>query len=68
MALIRPEVVIVSTAKLPDEHDGISDYKRLCKHVFSTRIDGDIHVRMSDNGNLAIFDADGATLAIFYDR
>jgi len=65
MDLIRPEVVIVSTAKLKPEHDGISQYKRYCEHVLSTRVDGDIRVRMLDDGALQILDQDRVVLASF---
>lgn len=65
---IRPEAVIVSTAKLEAKDDGITDYKRLCNNVFSTRLDGDVHVQMDDSGDLALSDAFGDRLATFCDR
>jgi competence protein ComEC len=63
MDLIRPEVVIVSTAALPPDHDAIDDYKSYTSNVFSTRIDGNIRVRMHDGGLVEVTDADGILLA-----
>jgi competence protein ComEC len=63
MALVKPEVVIVSTAKLPPEHDALSDYERHAKRVFSTRSDGDIGMTLYDDGALEITDGEGKQLA-----
>jgi competence protein ComEC len=59
LGLIAPEVVIVSTAKLDSKDDAIKDYERLSDHVFSTRLDGDINVRMWDDGDLDVYDGAG---------
>jgi competence protein ComEC len=67
MDLIRPEVVIVSTAKLPAEHDGISLYKSRCDRVLSTRVDGDTSISMYDDGTLAVYDSENKALAVFND-
>jgi beta-lactamase superfamily II metal-dependent hydrolase len=63
MALIKPEVVIVSTAKLPPEHDALADYERHAKRVFSTRTDGDIGMTLYDDGTLDVVDGEGTHLA-----
>lgn len=68
MALIRPEVVIISTAKLPPEHDALADYERHAQHVFSTRLDGDIAMTLHDDGALVIADSDGKLLARLVDK
>jgi competence protein ComEC len=67
MALIKPEVVIVSTAKLPPEHDALSDYERHAKYVFSTRSDGDIGLTLFDDGALEIVDGEGNRLVRLVD-
>jgi competence protein ComEC len=67
MRLIRPEVIIVSTAKLPPEHDGIPLYRKHTDRVFSTRDHGTISIRMHDGGRIDIWAADGTQLAGLYD-
>lgn len=68
MDAIRPEVVIVSTAKLKAEHDGISLYKARCKNVLSTRVDGDVAIRMYDDGAILVFDQESKVLVHLYDK
>lgn len=67
MKLMKPEVVIVSTAKLPPEHDALGHYERLAKYVFSTRDDGDIRITLHDDGALEIMDGDGKQLVRLVD-
>jgi len=67
MALMRPEIVIVSTARLPPEHDGISFYRKHTDKVFSTREHGTISIRMHDGGRIDVWAADGTQLAGLYD-
>jgi competence protein ComEC len=67
MELIRPEVVLISTAKLPPEHDALQDYERLAGNVFSTRLDGNIRVTMYDTGQVVVVDEDGRTLVSLVD-
>lgn len=62
MDAMEPDVVVVSTAKLDAEHDGISDYKRCCDHVFSTRVDGNIRVHL-EGADATVYDEDGNLLA-----
>lgn len=63
MDVLQPEIVIVSTAKLSPEHDGISEYKRRCAQVLSTRVDGDISVCLYDDDSVLAFDRDSNILA-----
>jgi beta-lactamase superfamily II metal-dependent hydrolase len=65
--LIRPEITIVSTAKLDPKDDAINDYKRYSKSVFSTRTEGDLQVRMWDDGDVDIYDAIGNLLVRYSD-
>jgi beta-lactamase superfamily II metal-dependent hydrolase len=67
MKLIRPEIVIVSTARLAPKDDAIDDYKRHSDHVFSTRVDGDLLVRMWNDGDLDVYDAFGNRLVRLVD-
>jgi beta-lactamase superfamily II metal-dependent hydrolase len=67
MALIRPEVVIVSTAKLPPAHDGVPLYRRHTDRVYSTRDHGTISIRMYDGGQIDIAAADGTHLVSLSD-
>lgn len=65
---IRPEVVVVSTGKLPPEHDALPMYKQRCDHVFSTRTHGDLLVRMGDGGRISVYAEDGTLLTALVDR
>jgi beta-lactamase superfamily II metal-dependent hydrolase len=67
MQEIRPNAVIVSTAKLDAKDDAVPDYKRYTPHVYSTRIDGDTTIRMWDDGDLDIYDASGTRLGRWSD-
>jgi competence protein ComEC len=67
MEAIKPNVVIMSTAKLPPEHDAINHYKGHCKLVFSTRTYGNIAMSLFDNGDVYIYDQDGELLVRLYD-
>lgn len=51
---IGPRAVIVSSDRLPREHDATDRYCRNVEHVFSTRTEGTIHIRMWDDGEMAI--------------
>lgn len=62
MDVLQPDVVIVSTAKLPVEHDGITEYRKRCANVFSTRVHGDIAVCLYDDNDVLVFDGEGECL------
>jgi beta-lactamase superfamily II metal-dependent hydrolase len=55
MDLIRPEVVIISSDKIPAKDDAIKKYEKRAQ-VFSTREHGSITVRMHDGGEIEFFD------------
>lgn len=62
MARISPEIVLVSTAKLPPEHDAVPQYRQHSDYVFSTRTAGSITIDMQDNGVLSLYDESGNEL------
>lgn len=68
MARIRPEIVLVSTAKLPPEHDAVPQYRQHSDYVFSTRTAGSITIDMHDNGVLSLYDESGNELVTLSDR
>jgi competence protein ComEC len=55
MAMLAPETVIVSTAKLKPEHDAIPLYRARADDLYSTRTRGSLLIRMWDDGELEIF-------------
>jgi competence protein ComEC len=67
MELISPEVVIISSDKIPAKDDAIKKYEARAK-VFSTREHGALTVRMHTGGDIDVFDASGTRLAHYYDR
>jgi hypothetical protein len=56
---IAPLIVIVSTDRLPAEHDALPNYRRQVPHTYSTRRQGDLAVVVDDNGALAAWGRDG---------
>jgi competence protein ComEC len=60
--LIRPEVVVVSSAKLKREHDGIPLYRQHTSHVYSTRTSGNLTITMWDDGDLDVYGGSGRRL------
>jgi competence protein ComEC len=67
MDLIRPEVVIISSDKIPAKDDAIKKYESRAK-VFSTREHGTLTVRMYTGGDIDVIDAAGTVLAHYFDR
>jgi len=61
MREINPSATIVSTAPLKPEHDARESYRYYSDVLLSTRLRGDLHVRIHDDGSLVIFDRLGAT-------
>ena len=64
--LINPEVVIISSDKLPAKDDASEKYKRRAR-VFSTRDHGTITVRMHTGGRIQVFDRWGSQLVSLVD-
>jgi beta-lactamase superfamily II metal-dependent hydrolase len=50
LAVINPEIVIISSDEIPAEHDAIDKYKKQAT-VFSTREHGTLTIRMHDGGS-----------------
>jgi competence protein ComEC len=67
LALINPEVVIISSDDIPAEHDAIEKYRKQAT-VFSTREDGTLTVRMHDGGKLEVIDRNGKVLKSLVDK
>jgi competence protein ComEC len=61
MDRIKPEVVIISSDKIPAKDDAIKKYERRAK-VFSTREHGTITVRMHDGGAIEFFNSGMSSL------
>jgi beta-lactamase superfamily II metal-dependent hydrolase len=51
---INPSVVIISTDRLDPAHDAEKEYRKWTKHVYSTRKEGTMWVRMHDDGSFDI--------------
>jgi competence protein ComEC len=65
--LIRPEVVIISSDKIPAKDDAIKKYEKRAT-VFSTRKRGTLTVRMHDGGRVQIIDRNGKEIYSMSDR
>ena len=52
---IAPQAVIVSAAQMPAKEDAVPRYRRHVPHVFSTRDEGSIGIRIWDDGQLEIY-------------
>jgi competence protein ComEC len=52
---IAPQAVIVSAAQIPAKEDAVPRYRRHVPHVFSTRDEGSIGIRIWDDGQLEIY-------------
>ena len=59
MDAIDPSVVLISTDKLDPAHDAEDEYKKWTSHVYSTRTEGTIWVRMYDTGSFEIVSKNG---------
>jgi competence protein ComEC len=67
MDLIEPEVVIISSDKIPAKDDAIKKYQQRAKEVFSTREHGTLTARMHTGGTIEIIDAEGTVLSSYSD-
>lgn len=60
---INPLVVIVSSDKLPREHDATARYRNAAQAVYSTRTEGTIQIRIWEDGDVIISrESDGQAL------
>lgn len=64
--MIRPQIVIISSDKIPEEHDAIDKYRQRAT-VYSTREHGTLTVRMHDGGLIQILDREGHELNRLWD-
>jgi competence protein ComEC len=55
LAQIDPHAVIVSAGKMDAAHDAIRRYRDNVEHVYSTRTEGSLMVRLREDGSLAIW-------------
>ena len=65
--LIRPEIVIISSDKIPAKDDAIKKYEARAR-VFSTREHGTLTARMYDGGDIQILDRNGVELTRLWDQ
>jgi hypothetical protein len=59
MGYINPSVVIISTDKLDPAQDAEAEYRRWTEHVYSTRREGTLWVRMHDHGGFEVYSRAG---------